>query len=146
MLAILLAHPALIHDVDEAFAHVLLPPAEEELRQALHDFAISAKRLDTASLFTHLQGLGLAEAAEIVQAQAGAELRLPPDAHTSEAAQSWWSLYSLMEFSIDMLRAQRDEAQARWLAQPDDAAALRRLIKYNELLRAAQTGEAGLES
>ena len=63
---------------------------------------------------------------------------------TRGGAQSWWSWYSLMDFSIDMLRAQRDEAQAFWLAHPEDQAACARLMKYNELLAAARAGETGI--
>jgi len=143
MLATLLAHPMLIHDVEEAFAHVPLQPEDERLRHALHDFAAHAKHLDSANLFTHLESLGLAEQARALQSQAASEYRLAPDASPAEAAQSWWSWYSLMDFSIDMLRAQRDEAQALWLAHPDDQAACARLMKYNELLAAARAGEAG---
>jgi DNA primase len=143
MLATLLAHPVLIHEVEEAFAHVPLPPEDEPLRQALHDFAACAAHLDAASLFTHLEGLGLAARARAVQAQAAAEYRLAPDASPAEAADAWWSWYSLMDFSIEMLRAQRDEAEAFWLAHPDDAAACARLVKYNQLLAAARAGEAG---
>jgi DNA primase len=46
-----------------------------------------------------------------------------------------------MDFSIDMLRLQRDEAQAHWAAHQDDPAAWKRLIKYNELLKQAMAGE-----
>ncbi len=144
MLATLLAHPILVHDVEEAFSHVPLPPEDEPLRHALHDFAARAKHLDAANLFTHLESLGLAGQARAVEAQAASEYRLAPDASPAEAAQSWWSWYSLMDFSIDMLRAQRDEAQAFWLAHPEDAAACARLMKYNQLLAAARAGEAGI--
>jgi hypothetical protein len=48
-----------------------------------------------------------------------------------------------MDFSIEMLRAQRDEQEQFWKVHQDDAAAWSRLIKYNELLRQAMTGEYG---
>jgi DNA primase len=143
MLATLLAHPYLIPAVEEAFSHVALPPEEDRLRHALHDFATNTKRLDTKNLFNHLVHSGLAEQARLVQALAAGDYRLAPDASPAEAAQSWWSWYSLMDFSIDMLRAQRDEAQAYWVAHQDDRAAWDRLKKYNELLRNTLSGEAG---
>ncbi len=59
MLAILFAFPALIPEVEEAFSHVRLPEADEALRHALHGFVSRAKTLDTSSLFTHLDSLGL---------------------------------------------------------------------------------------
>ncbi|MCB5944927.1 DNA primase [Acidocella sp. KAb 2-4] len=144
MLATLLRHPVLIHDVEEAFAHVPLPPGDEALRHALHGFAAQARHLDSENLLTHLESLGLAGQARALLAQAASEYRLAPDASPAEAAQSWWSWYSLMDFSIDMLRAQRDEAQAFWLAHPEDQAACARLMKYNELLAAARAGETGI--
>ncbi|MDE1884185.1 MAG: DNA primase [Rhodospirillales bacterium] len=145
MLAILLAFPALIPEVEEAFSHVRLPGEDEVLREALHDFVSRAKTLDTASLFTHLGSLGLDGQARVLQTQTRAEFRLAPDASPAEAARNWWSLYELMDFSIDMLRTQRDEAQALWLANPDDRAACDRLMRYNELLTRARSGAAGLE-
>ncbi len=145
MLAILLAFPALIPEVEEAFSHVRLPEADEVLREALHNFVSRAKTLDTSSLFTHLGTLGLSGQAGALQSQANAEFRLAPDASPAEAARNWWSLYELMDFSIDMLRTQRDEAQALWLANPDDRAACDRLMRYNELLARARSGAAGAE-
>ena len=118
---------------------------DEVLREALHNFVSRAKTLDTASLFTHLGSLGLDGQARVLQTQTRAEFRLAPDASPAEAARNWWSLYELMDFSIDMLRTQRDEAQALWLANPDDRAACDRLMRYNELLTRARSGAAGLE-
>ncbi len=145
MLSVLLAFPALIPDVEEAYSHVRLPAEDEVLREALHDFVSQAKTLDTSSLFSHLDSLGLGGQARALQQQVRAEFRLAPDASTAEAARNWWSLYELMDFSIDMLRAQRDEAQALWLTNPDDRAACDRLMRYNELLARARSGAAGLE-
>ncbi len=145
MLALLLAFPALIPDVEEAFSHVRLPAVDEPLREALHGFVSQAKTLDTSALFTHLDTLGLGGQARELQQQTRAEFRLAPDASPAEAARNWWSLYELMDFSIDMLRMQRDEAQALWLSNPDDRAACDRLMRYNELLARARSGAAGLD-
>ncbi|GAN78739.1 DNA primase [Acidocella aminolytica] len=145
MLAILLAFPALIPEVEEAFARVTLPDVDEPLREALHGFVSQAKTLDSASLFTHLGSLGLGEQARALQTQANVEFRLAQDASPAEAVRNWWSLYELMDFSIDMLRMQRDEAQAFWLANPQDRAACDRLIRYNQLLERARSGAAGVE-
>ncbi len=143
MLAVLLAYPALIPDVEEAFARVRLPPACERLREALGSYAAQAKSLDTESLFTHLNQLGLAGEAGLIAADAAGDFRLAPDASLSQVAEIWWSWYILMDFSIEMLRAQRDEQERFWKANQDDAGAWSRLIKYNELLRQAMAGEYG---
>jgi DNA primase len=143
MLATLLAYPALIPDLEEAFARVPLPPPEAGIREALSGFASEAKTLDTESLFTHLNKLGVAEAARLIEARAAEDHRPDPDASLAQIAETWWSWYILMDFSIDMLRSQRDEAQKYWDAHADDIAACNRLIRYNELLRQAMAGEYG---
>jgi DNA primase len=143
MLATLLTHPELIHDVEEAFARVKLPETYAKIREALSGFAAGAKHLDTDSLLTHLSQLGLYEEARLIDALAAEDHRPGPDESLAEVVEKWWNWYILMDFSIDMLRAQRDEQQHYWSAHQDDAAAWTRLIKYNELLIRAQSGEAG---
>jgi DNA primase len=141
MLAALLARPALIPEVEEAFARLKLPPAYAKLQQALTSFVSDARTLDTETLFTHLGALGLAGEARLIEALAAEDYRPDPDASPAQAAQTWWSWYLLMDESLDMLRSQRDEEQSFWAAHPEDTAAWSRLVKYNELLRQAQTGE-----
>jgi DNA primase len=146
MTAILLAHPAIFPDVEEAFARLKLPPACEKIRAALHDYAAGTEILDTAGLLTHLTQLGLAEEARLIAADAAEDCRDEPDQSPADAAKSWWSWYILMDFSIDMLRQQRDEQQVFWCAHQDDQAAWNRLVKTNELLQQAQIGEYGPDS
>jgi DNA primase len=143
MLATLIAHPMLIPEVEEAFARVDLPAAEARLRDALNSFGGTEKTLDTQNLFTHLSELGLLDEARMIEAVAAEDFRPAPDASPAEVAETWWSWYILMDFSIDMLRVQRDEAQAHWAANQEDPAAWKRLIKYNELLKRAMSGEYG---
>ena len=143
MLATLLAHPALVPDVEEAFARVRLPETESRIRDALSSFVGVAKTLDTESLFTHLSQLGLSDEARLIEAVAAEDFRPDPDASPAQVAETWWSWYILMDFSIEMLRAQRDEHEQFWKAHQDDSGAWSRLIKYNELLRQAMAGECG---
>ncbi len=143
MLVTLLSHPALIPDVEEAFARVKLPETEGRLRDTLNSFAAGAKTLDTESLFTHLSDLGLAEEARLIEALAAEDHRPDPDASPAQVAEKWWSWYILMDFSIEMLRTQRDETLQLFNAHSDDAGILQRLIKYNELLKQAMAGEYG---
>lgn len=145
MLAILLAFPMLIPEVEEAFSHVRLAEEDEPLRAALHDFVTEARHLDREALKTHLKRAKLDELMEYVQARARAEFRLLLEISPAEAARNWWSLYELMDFSIDMLRTQRDEAQAIWLTNTDDRVAWDRLIRYNQLLERARSGLSGVE-
>jgi DNA primase len=143
MLAVLLAHPALVPDVEEAFARVRLPDSYAKIRESLSSFVGVAKTLDTESLFTHLSELGLSEEARLIEAVAAEDFRPDPDASPAQVAETWWSWYILMDFSIEMLRAQRDEQEQFWKVHQDDSGAWNRLIKYNELLRQAMAGEYG---
>jgi DNA primase len=143
LLAALLRYPALVPDVEETFARVALPQTEAKVREALSSFVASAKHLDTESLFTHLSELGLVQEARLIEAVAAKDHRFDPDASPAQIAQTWWSWYILMDFSIDMLRAQRDEHEQFWKAHQDDSGAWTRLVKYNELLRQAMSGEYG---
>lgn len=145
MLAILLDFPILIPQVEEAFSHVQLAAKDEPLRAALHIFVSQAEKLDRESLETHLKSAELDGLRREVQTQAQADFRLSVDVSPAEAARSWWSLYELMDFSIDTLRTQRDEARAVWLAQPDDRVAWDRLVRYNQLLERARSGTSGAD-
>ena len=136
---------SLIHDLDEAFAHIALPPEEAALRHALHDFAANAKTLDRANLLDHLDTLGLgSQARALEEALVREQGRVfDPLESPSDAAQKWWNWYNHMSDIIRILRAQHDEAQAEYAARMDDRDALERLIRYTELLRQAEAGEAG---
>ena len=145
MLSVLLANPAMIHDVEEAFSHVRLPEPEALIRDAMNGFAASAKTLDTASLFTHLTELGLGDEASRIMALAAADHRPDPEESPSETSDKWWSWYILMDFSIEMLRTQRDELLVQFNVEKKDSV-LPQLIRCNELLRRALAGEAGEET
>jgi DNA primase len=146
MLATLLAHPELIPDLEEAFSHVPLPPPLAEIRESLNRFAATTKNLDRESLFTHLTELGFADQVRLIEVVAAENFRPDPAVGLSEIAQIWWSWYILMPFSIDTLRSQRDEAQAAWIASPDDQAACDRMVRYNLLLKQAQAGEVSADT
>jgi DNA primase len=144
LLATLLAHPALIPDVEEAFAHIPLPEAMARVRDGVADFAAREKKLDRESLLTHLLRLGLAEQARLIESQAAQDYRALEDDSLAAAAQRWWGWYNLMDDSLNRLRAQCDEQQRALAVNPDDTAALARLIRYTELLLAAKSGEFGI--
>ncbi len=146
MTSFLLDHPEIFPDVEEAFAHLPLPPACARLRDALHAYAAQAATLDSATLLTHLRELGLGQEAQALAAATAGDYRAEPDLSPADAAKTWWSWYILMDFSIDTLRQQRDEQQQFWSAHQDDEAAWARLVKYNDLLRQAQAGEYGAET
>jgi DNA primase len=145
MLAVLLAFPVMISQVEEPFSRVRLSQADEEVRAALQDFVSTGKPLDTDSLVTHLRSLGVDDQVREVQALAKLELRLLEKASLAEAQDAWWEFYGSMDFSRSDLKAQCDEAHSRWLANPTDQAANDMFVRYVRLLETARSGAVGLE-
>jgi DNA primase len=149
MTATLLGQPSIYPEVEEAFAHVALPPSCERLRGALNRFVEAAKTLDSDTLLTHLSGLGLREEADLVVAVSAEHYRPDPDATPGSIAKTWFSWHPFMSSSLARLREERDAQAELWKArrnQPDEGEAWARLVKYNELLRRAETGEYGVEN
>jgi DNA primase len=145
MLATFFWHPELIHDLDEAFAHITLPPAEARLREALHEFDMHGKTLDRAKLLAHLDALGLGEQVRDLETSLEREEGrvFDPLESPAEAVRNWWNWYNHMSDIIRILRAQHDEALRDYAARMDDEEAQERLKRYTHLLREAEAGEAG---
>ena len=130
LIAILIRHPDLLHDTEEAFLGLPLPPALDRVRDAiLHhaDAGSAGGALDSAALVSHLHASEVAE--ETGQILGASAMPLPecarPDAMPAEAEAGWWHIFGLMN---------RDRLEEEWLAagracaaQLDDASQ-RRLI------------------
>jgi DNA primase len=142
--AILLRHPDLLHDVDHAFADLVLPEPLSRLRATLLHWSETADALDSASLITHLQRSGLAT--EVAQALSAVPMPLPgyadADAMPAEAEAGWWHIFGLMN------RGRLEEevaAASQAFANSGDEAAQRRLIALcaaRDALRRGEQGEA----
>jgi len=146
MTATLLQHPSIYPDVEEAFARVKLPPSCEKLRDGLNRYVERTEALDSETLLTHLSGLGLREEAGLVVAVSAEHYRPDPSETETSVAETWFSWHPFMTSSIYLLREQRDAQAEIWKGkrdQPDEGEAWARLVKYNELLRRAETGEYG---
>ncbi len=144
LLAILLRHPNLLHDVEEALGSVELPPPLALLRGEILHWSTSAEALDSDDLITHLTQVGLA--AEVEQALSAVTFPLPacalPEAQPAEAEAGWWHIFGLMHrgrLEEEVVAASRDFA-----SRPDDAAQ-RRLIALCTARDALRRGEQGLE-
>lgn len=122
LVAILLRHPHLLPDVDEAFAAIDLPAPLAALRHAMHEWADTAETLDSETLLSHLRFSGLA--AEVEQTLANHPMPLPPgaraDAMPAEAAEGWWHLFQL--FGGARLADEVHAAGRAFAAQADGAA------------------------
>ena len=95
--AILLRHPEIAHDVEEAYASLPLPAALQPLRDAIISFfsqSDSDSVLDSAALINHLHTLGLS--ADVMCVMADPPSCGRPGAQPAEAEAGWWHFYGLM--------------------------------------------------
>jgi DNA primase len=110
--AILLRHPALLHDVDHAWAGLELPQPYDRLREALREWANTAEVLDSRVLTAHLTFSGLQ--AEVEQALAAVPVPLPACASLAampaEAEAGWWHIFGFL--NVDRLREEVALAEA----------------------------------
>lgn len=140
--AILLRHPDLLHDVEEAYGTLDLPASLARLRTALHGYAETAEKLDSPDLMNHLTQAGLA--ADVAQALAGIPVPLPAcacaDAMPAEAEAGWWHIFGLMHRSR---LEQEVAAAARAFAQHADTQAEQRLVALRRVLNEVSCGEQG---
>ena len=117
MAATLIHHPDLVHDVEEAYASVGLPPALDRLRRAILNSADHAHVLDSEAMADHLRTLGLGEEVSMVLSATPSFAR--PETQASVAEAGWWHIYGLMHRSG--LEAEVAAAQQAWQRQPDQA-------------------------
>ena len=142
LVAILLHHPGLLTDVEEAFATLDLPPVLARLRDAILQWSQTAEMLDTEGLMSHLTLSGLA--AEAAQALSAAPVPLPgcaaADAMPAEAGAGWWHFFGLM--NPGRLDEEVEAARAAFALLPDEPAQ-RRLILLTATRAALLRGEPG---
>ena len=139
---ILLRHPALLRDTEEAFAALDLPADLARLREEILHLA-DHSALDSATLLAHLQTSGAAEEAVLVLSAAmplAASAR--PDAMPAEAEAEWWHIFGLMHRA----RLEDEVASARqaFAATPDEQSQ-RRLIALATALAALPVPEGDAE-
>ena len=136
--AIVVLHPGLLHDVEEAWCSLSLPPPMDRLRHAIISYSEHAEELDSSALTAHLRNLGLS--AELAMALDGAPSCARPDALPLEAEAGWWHFYGLMHRGglEDAVR----EAQISF-ERTLDAPSLDRLNKLTVAWERLRRGEHG---
>jgi DNA primase len=146
--AILLRHPNLLHDVEHAYAALVLLPPQERLRQALldwahggaHDRAHVADVLDSEALMSHLKASGMAAEAE--QALAAVPVPLPacasPAVMPAEAEAGWWHIFGFL--NLGRLKEEVAMAEAAFAHDmtPENQ---NRLKALKQALNKVQSGE-----
>ena len=113
LVAILLRHPALLHDVEEAFGGLELAPPLATLREAILDRAASHDLLDSETLCNHLRSSGLEDL--VGEVLSNSPTPLPICASTAampaEAEAGWWEIFGLMhrrQLEEEVEMAERD--------------------------------------
>ncbi len=143
LIAVLLHHPALLHDVEEALGALDLPPPLAGLRGAILQWSTSAEVLDSTALIPHLAQAGFA--ADVARVVAAGVYPLPafalPGAQPAEAEAGWWHIFGLMHRG--RLEEEVVAASRAFASRPDDDAAQRRLIALCTAREALRRGEQG---
>jgi DNA primase len=131
--AIILRHPAILHDVGEAYAALELPPDLLRLRDHILHLDDEAL-LDSSTLLAHLHQSGTAEqAATLLSTALPSAASARPEAMPAEAEIEWWHFFGLMHRS--RLQDELAAAELAFVATPDQASQ-RRLIALRTALSA----------
>ena len=155
LLAITLAHPWLLNEVEEAFALLELPHGPPSALQAallawhagraLTDVSEGeAASLDSADLVDHLNATGLEEARAWVMGAPGLPREASPDAQPAETLDGWWHFFGFLRGEGALVEDL--DAAGRDLVAANDAAAQSRVIRLSQALSALRRGETGLEA
>jgi DNA primase len=142
LVAILIRHPYLLPETEEAFAALDLPAPFAALRGAMLQWSSAAEVLDSQALITHLHENGLA--AHAAQALSAVPAALPVCAAASampaEAASGWWHFFGLM--NPTRLEAEVAAAMREFAATADSRsqARLSALCTAREALRRGRIG------
>ncbi|MBL6079372.1 DNA primase [Belnapia sp. T18] len=142
LLAILLHHPPLLPEVDEALASLDLPQGDcSQLREALLTWLPDADHLDSTRLMDHLRQAGCESVASWASRKQGLCQAADPEAQPKEALEAWWHFFSLLRGKAEL---DHDLAEARrMLEETNDPQAQHRYVLLLEAQRALLSGEAG---
>jgi DNA primase len=138
---ILLVHPMLLPDVEEAYSLIDLPPDCARLRVALSGFHDQHEALISERLLDHLRETGACD--DISQILSCVPVSAAQGSSPADAVAAWWHFFGLMRASLGRLREQRDEIALLQAKNPDDGEICGKLIRLNTALKLAEGGEVG---
>ena len=140
LLAILLRHPELLHDVEEALGGLELAEPLKSLRECILDWAGVADLLDSQRLIDHLKQSGFDATVSEVLSTSPTPLPIcaSVDAMPAEAEAGWWEIFGLMHrkrLEEEVEIAERD------LVAHFDQARVRRLLALRTAHNALREGD-----
>ena len=144
LLAILLRHPWLLPQIEEAFGLLDLPEGPARLLQsAILSWPMDSQRLDSQALLSHLAIEGLADAAAWALGAEALPQAARPDALPREVEEGFWHFFLRLRGEAALLEDQK--AALEVFAATNDPAAQQRLIRLTEALGALRRGEDGAD-
>ncbi|MDB5369855.1 MAG: primase [Roseomonas sp.] len=140
LLAITIAHPWLLPEVEEALDQLDLDAATPEgrVRSAILAWHAQAEALDPEALHAHLQALGPEDLAWVVRHNRLAQVAAA-ETQPRSVAIGWWHFFGLLRGQAALME-DRQAAERDWIASNDEAA-LTRLVRLTEALAAQQRGD-----
>ncbi len=142
--AIMLFHPSLVHDVEEAWCSLELPEAQARVRHAILAWSEHAEQLDSPALIAHLNSSGLGDEVARITSSQPLPLSAPAlaDAMPAEAEAAWWHYFG----QLNLAELEREVAAAATaLRESITEATSRRMITLKVALNRLRSGEQGEE-
>jgi DNA primase len=140
MFAVILRHPWLLPQVEEAVGLLDLPPGPAtQLRDALLASTVAAEPLDSEGLIAQLARYGVEDAVSWALAPIGLPLAARAEALPGEVEEGFWHFFLRLRGEAELIEDQQDALKA--LAETNDPSAQRRLILVSEALDALRRGE-----
>ena len=144
LIAILLRHPWLLPQIEEAFGLLDLPEGPARLLQgAILSWPMHDARLDSEALLSHLATEGMADAAAWALGAEALPQAARPDALPREVEEGFWHFFLRLRGEAALLEDQKAALEA--FAATNDPAAQQRLIRLTEALGALRRGEDGAD-
>ena len=140
MFAIILRHPWLLPQVEEAIGLLELPQGRPmQLRDAILAYGVATEPLDSDGLIAHLAQHGAEDAVAWALMPVGLPVAAGPDALPREVEEGFWHFFLRLRGEAELIEDQQEARQS--LAETNDPSAQRRLILVTEALDALRRGE-----
>jgi DNA primase len=144
LIAILLRHPWLLPQIEEAFGLLDLPEGPARLLQgAILSWPMHDARLDSEAMLSHLATEGMAEAAAWALGAEALPQAAKPDALPREVEEGFWHFFLRLRGEAALLEDQKVAREV--FSATNDPAAQQRLIRLTEALGALRRGEDGAD-